>query len=70
MAAQTEADENMRANWKVQDGALVFSGKGRSLATEKIYGDFEMWVDWKIEEKGDSGIYAAAPRRSRSGTRT
>jgi len=56
--AQAEADENMRANWKVEDGALVFSGKGRSLCTAKQYGDFEMWVDWKIKEKGDSGIYA------------
>src|SRR6185503_13607382 len=54
---QKEADENMRQNWKVQDGALVFSGKGRSLCTAKDYGDFEMLVDWKILPKGDSGIY-------------
>jgi hypothetical protein len=56
-AAQAEADENMRAQLEVEDGALVFSGKGRSLATDKQYGDFEMWVDWKILEDGDSGIY-------------
>jgi hypothetical protein len=47
----------MRAHWKVQDGALVFDGKGRSLCTAKDYGDFEMYVDWKILPKGDSGIY-------------
>jgi len=55
--AQAEADDNMRAHWRVEDGALVFDGKGRSLATAKDYGDFEMWVDWKILPKGDSGIY-------------
>ena len=55
--AQKEADDNMRAHWRVEDGALVFDGKGRSLATAKDYGDFEMWVDWKITAKGDSGIY-------------
>ena len=55
--AQEEADQNMRAHWKVEDGALVFSGKGRSLATAKDYGDFEMYVDWKILAAGDSGIY-------------
>lgn len=55
--AQEEADQNMRAHWKVEDGALVFSGKGRSLATAKDYGDFEMYVDWKILANGDSGIY-------------
>jgi hypothetical protein len=56
-ALQEQADENMRAHWKVEDGALVFDGKGRSLCTAKDYGDFEMFVDWKILPKGDSGIY-------------
>lgn len=56
-AAQQKADENMRAHWKVEDGALVFDGKGQSLCTAKDYGDFELFVDWKIKAKGDSGIY-------------
>jgi len=55
--AQKKADESMRAHWKVVDGALVFDGKGQSLCTAKDYGDFEMYVDWKILPKGDSGIY-------------
>jgi 3-keto-disaccharide hydrolase len=54
---QKEADQNMREHWKVQDGALAFDGKGRSLCTAKNYGDFELLVDWKIEPGGDSGIY-------------
>ncbi len=54
---QAEADEDMKKHWSVQDGILVFDGKGRSLATAKDYGDFEMYVDWKILPKGDSGIY-------------
>ena len=55
--AQAKADEDMRAHWKVVDGALHFDGKGHSLCTVKDYGDFEMLVDWKIEKGGDSGIY-------------
>jgi len=55
--AQKKADERMRAHWRVEDGALVFDGKGDSLCTAKDYGDFEMYVDWKILPKGDSGIY-------------
>lgn len=55
--AQKKADESMRAHWKVEDGALVFDGKGQSLCTAKDYRNFEMYVDWKIKEKGDSGIY-------------
>jgi hypothetical protein len=55
--AQEEADQNMRQHWKPENGVLVFDGKGRNLCTEKLYGDFELWVDWKIEPGGDSGIY-------------
>jgi len=56
-AAQEKADEDMRQHWKVVDGVLVFDGKGHSLCTAKDYYDFELFVDWKIEPGGDSGIY-------------
>ena len=55
--AQKEADDVMRNGWHVQDGVLIFNGKGRSLCTAKDYGDFELYVDWKIKPRGDSGIY-------------
>jgi hypothetical protein len=55
--AQKKADQRMRDHWKVEGGALVYDGKGDSLCTAKDYGDFELLVDWKILEKGDSGIY-------------
>jgi len=56
-AAQKLGNESAREHWKVEDGAFVFDGKGQSLCTEKDYGNFELYVDWKIKEKGDSGIY-------------
>ncbi|NCQ27909.1 MAG: DUF1080 domain-containing protein [Armatimonadetes bacterium] len=55
--AQTKADESMRPHWRVEDGVFVFDGKGQSLCTAKDYGDFELYVDWKILPAGDSGIY-------------
>ena len=55
--AQAGADTDMRTHWRVVDGVLSFDGKGRSLCTVKDYGGFEMFVDWKIEPDGDSGIY-------------
>ena len=56
---QAKADEEMRASWFVRDGGtLYFSGKGYSLATLKDYGDFEMFVDWRLlTVRGDSGLY-------------
>jgi hypothetical protein len=54
--------------WSVKDGVIhhvpkVVEVKGKpqkrgcSLQTVKDYGDFELLIDWKIEEQGDSGIY-------------
>jgi hypothetical protein len=54
---QMAANQKMRQHWKVVDGVLNFDGKGDSLCTTKDYGDFEMYVDWKISPGGDSGIY-------------
>lgn len=56
-AAQAKADEHMAAHWGVADGMLIFDGKGHSLCTARDYADFEMLCDWKIEPKGDSGVY-------------
>jgi hypothetical protein len=59
--AQAVADESMRRDWKVQDGMLTYAGTGYdNLCTVKQYGDFEMYVDWKLDAKGkepDAGIY-------------
>ncbi|MES2790632.1 MAG: DUF1080 domain-containing protein [Planctomycetota bacterium] len=55
--AQATADEKAKAHWVAKDGVIVFDGKGDNLCTAKDYGDFELYVDWKIESKGDSGIY-------------
>jgi hypothetical protein len=45
-------------NWTVKDGVIFCNGKGGvSLQTVKDYGNFELMVDWKIEKKGDSGLY-------------
>jgi hypothetical protein len=45
-------------HWKVEDGVIHCDGKGGvQLQTAKDYANFELMVDWKIEKKGDSGIY-------------
>lgn len=56
-AAQKAANEKTKGDWIVKDGLLIFTGHGDNLATDKKYADFEMYVDWKITEKGDAGIY-------------
>ncbi len=56
--AQAKADELMRANWRVEDGLLVYRGDGYdNLCTVTDYGDFELVADWKIAAYSDSGFY-------------
>ncbi|MEX0642328.1 MAG: DUF1080 domain-containing protein [Pirellulales bacterium] len=45
------------AHWRVEQGLLVSDGQEPYLATKRDFSDFEMWVDWLIGPKGDSGIY-------------
>ncbi len=59
--AQEKADKQMRQDWKVEKGCLVFDGTGyNNLCTTKQYGDFEMYVDWLLDPSGkeaDAGVY-------------
>lgn len=55
--AQDAANEKAKGSWIVKDGVLAFTGHGDNLCTDKLYGDVEMYVDWKITPEGDAGIY-------------
>lgn len=54
---QKIANEKTKGDWIVKDGLLIFTGHGDNLATIAQYGDFDMYVDWKITAQGDAGIY-------------
>lgn len=45
------------AHWSVKDGELVNDGQGTDLLTAKSYRNFELMLEWKIPQRGDSGIY-------------
>lgn len=50
---QKEVEEH----WYVEDGELVNDGSGAYLCSDKEFGDYELWVDYKTVAKADSGIY-------------
>ena len=60
-AERAEHDAQMKRrlkqHWRVEDGMLVSDGHEPYLATTQKFGNFELWVDWLIHPKGDSGIY-------------
>ena len=56
--AVKKANAKVLSHWKVQpNGVLYYDGKSNSLQTVKDYGDIELYLDWKIAPKGDSGLY-------------
>ena len=51
------ANKKHLSHWTIKDGVLHYDGKGFSLQTAKDFGDIELFLDWKIATKGDSGLY-------------
>ncbi|MSQ93887.1 MAG: DUF1080 domain-containing protein [Gemmataceae bacterium] len=56
-AAVKKVTDKAIQHWTVKDGVIHYDGKNNNLQTSKDYGNFEMYVDWRIEPSGDSGIY-------------
>lgn len=55
-AWNTERDHHWRVD--VAKGEIVSDGQDPHLATDRDYGDFEMYVDWlMVSPNGDSGVY-------------
>lgn len=48
--------------WTVEDGALIRTGPGGDTVTDRMFRNFELSLEWKVAEGGNSGIfYRAAP---------
>lgn len=55
---QAQRSKTAYEHWSVKNGEIVMDSKGGvSLVTDKDYGNFELYLDWKIEKNGDSGLY-------------
>ncbi len=56
--------EDVSEAWKIEDGAMVFypnkdggDTKAHNLVTDAEFTDFELSLEWKIAEAGNSGIF-------------
>ena len=56
-AAKQKSLEDINKHWSIQGADLVNDGQGLYLTTDKNYGDYELWIDYKTVPKADSGIY-------------
>jgi len=53
--------ENIGDGWTVEDGSLVALGKGGDsggdIITDSVYESFDLKLEWKILEGGNSGVF-------------
>lgn len=51
--------EDVPGGWSAADGAIDFApgGEGGSIITRDRFGDFELAFEWRVEERGNSGVF-------------
>ena len=50
--------EGLSDAWQIEDGTLTLAGeKGGDIITKEVYDNFELNLEWKISECGNSGIF-------------
>jgi hypothetical protein len=47
----------MPAGWEIVDGTLTCMGSGGDIITRSIWDNFELELEWKVAEGGNSGIF-------------
>ena len=55
--------DTISGKWLIKDGVFYIadsSGEAGDIVTRKEYENFEMKIDWKVAEKGNSGIFIRA----------
>ncbi|WPP48109.1 3-keto-disaccharide hydrolase [Catalinimonas niigatensis] len=49
--------DSISSQWELQDGVLTLAGEGGGdIVTKKQYDNFELEMEWKISEGGNSGL--------------
>lgn len=54
---QSASLTGLREHWRVDDGVIINDGHGDYLTTNEDFGDIELFIDFLIAPKTDSGIY-------------
>jgi len=52
-----ESLADIEAHWKNVDNVLINDGHGLFLTTDKLFGDFELFLEYRTVADADSGIY-------------
>ena len=57
---------DIQPGWVVENGALKLEKAGAGdLISKQAFGDFDLYIDWKISEAGNSGIFILADEKGK-----
>jgi 3-keto-disaccharide hydrolase len=58
--------QDVNAKWVVEEGTMKLTGKGGGdIMTRKSYGNFDLRLEWRISEAGNSGIFILVDEEGR-----
>jgi hypothetical protein len=52
--------DSMPSGWQAENGSLVRVSRAADIITKEQFGDFELALDWKVEPRGNSGLFYRA----------
>ena len=52
--------EGLPEGWAARDGMLTRVGPGGDIITDREFADFELSLEWRLEEGGNSGVFYRA----------
>ncbi len=52
--------QQVPTGWNIVDGTIIKSGEAEDLVSREPYANFELSLDWKLAEGGNSGIFYRA----------
>lgn len=52
--------DSMPSGWRAEGGSLTRVAPAADIITREQFGDFELRLDWKLEPRGNSGIFYRA----------
>ncbi|MDZ7784327.1 MAG: DUF1080 domain-containing protein [Halioglobus sp.] len=58
--------DHVNDGWGVENGCLTRLGRGGDLISREQFGDFELKLDWRISDSGNSGIFIRGDETGRS----
>ena len=52
--------DSLPPGWHAEDGLMIKAGSTGDIVTRELYGDFELALEWRLEEGGNAGLFYRA----------